>query len=102
MRAWFLKNAFTTEDAFTEFEQLLLPKQSSPLGRGKICQQWKEDIEYEDDDDEFVSPFPMAQPSSGNHWTLQDLTNVLESSESSESSSDYERSLAAVSLSRES
>lgn len=98
MRAWFLKNAFQTAEAFFEFEQLLLPKHSS-YGRGQICQQWKDHVEFEDDDDEFASPFSLAKLSSATNWTLQDLTNVLESPYdmgSNDSSLSSERSLGGV------
>lgn len=98
MRAWFLKNAFTSEDAFIEFEQLLLPKQP-PFGRGTTCQLWREHVEYEENDDEFISTVPMAKPSSGAHWTLQDLTESSIDGERVCSASDPERSLAAVRIS---
>ncbi|KAF5313979.1 hypothetical protein D9611_006871 [Ephemerocybe angulata] len=93
MRAWFLKSAFQTQEAFLEFEQVLLPKHSAH-GKGQIYQQWQEHVEYEGDDDEFISPFSLAKPSATGHWTLQDLTNVLENPTelgSSESSSGPER-----------
>ncbi|TEB34941.1 hypothetical protein FA13DRAFT_1660099 [Coprinellus micaceus] len=94
MRAWFLKNAFTSEDAFIKFEQLLLPKQP-PFGQGPTCQRWREHVEYEENDDEFISTFPMAKPSSGAHWTLQELTESSIDGERVGSASDLERSLAA-------
>jgi hypothetical protein len=99
MRAWFLKNAFTSEDAFIKFEQLLLPKQP-PFGQGPTCQRWREHVEYEENDDEFISTFPMAKPSSGAHWTLQELTESSIDGERVGSASDLERSLAAVRTSR--
>ncbi|KAJ2914864.1 hypothetical protein MD484_g5554, partial [Candolleomyces efflorescens] len=77
MRAWFLMNAFSTQDAFLEFEQLLQPQQVSQE-RTHPHQAWKGHVEFEDDDDEFLSLYPLASTSTGHPWTLQDLTNVLE------------------------
>ncbi|KAJ2931166.1 hypothetical protein H1R20_g5935, partial [Candolleomyces eurysporus] len=96
MRAWFLMNAFNTQDAFLEFEQLLQPQQSSQ-GRMRPQQLWKEHVEFEDDDDEFISSYPLVSTSTGHPWTLQELTNVLENPiavGSTESSSGSDNSFA--------
>lgn len=63
-------------------------------------QLWKEHVEFEDDDDEFISSIPPASTSTGHSWTLHDLTNVLENPiavGSSESSFGSENSFAGVS-----
>ncbi|RXW23471.1 hypothetical protein EST38_g2389 [Candolleomyces aberdarensis] len=96
MRAWFLMNAFNTRDAFLEFEQLLQPQQSSQ-GRIHPHQLWKEHVEFEDDDDEFISLYPLASTSTVHPWTLQELANVLENPiavGSTESSSGSDKSFA--------
>ena len=99
MRAWFLMNAFSTQDAFLEFEQLLQPQQVSQE-RTHPHQAWKGHVEFEDDDDEFLSLYPLASTSTGHPWTLQDLTNVLENPiavGSTVSSSSSDSSFAGVS-----
>lgn len=99
MRAWFLMNAFSTQDAFSEFEQLLQPQQVSQE-RTHPHQAWKERVKFEDDDDEFISLYPLASTSTGHPWTLQDLTNVVENPiavGSTASSSRSDSSFAGVS-----
>lgn len=92
-------NTFFTKDGFLDFEQLLQPQQVFQE-RTHLHQVWKEYVEFEDDDDEFISLYPLASTSTGHLWTLQDLTNVVENPiaiGSTASSSSSNSSFAGVS-----
>ncbi|TFK30516.1 hypothetical protein FA15DRAFT_579745 [Coprinopsis marcescibilis] len=75
--AWYLESAFRTPEAFLEFETLLTSWRSESTNKqtlDSIHRLWKEFVENDDDDDQFLAP-PRLD---GQNWMLHDLTNLLE------------------------
>jgi hypothetical protein len=76
MTAWYLENAFRDRDAFLQFEKNLLPWRTVPSNAG-IRQSWKEIVDDDDADDDFLpSPFMLADITSEQSWNIQDLVDM--------------------------
>ncbi|EAU93050.2 hypothetical protein CC1G_06770 [Coprinopsis cinerea okayama7 len=80
--AWYLKPAFENEGAFLEFEKKLSPWRSSS-SVPSIRQPWKEVVEDEDIDDDFLAPTStLVDLQSNQIWTLQNVIDTASKSAS--------------------
>jgi pre-rRNA-processing protein IPI1 len=73
---WYLTSSFAGPEAYEAFDKLLQPLLHLPNAvSSSRC--WQPEVEPGTGDEDFAQPFDFATASVLNHWTLQDLSELV-------------------------
>jgi hypothetical protein len=77
---WYLASAFTSREAYKAFDKLLQPFLQSAWPSSS-SRYWQPEIEPEKSDEDFAQSFDFAAAALGDQWTLQELSEVVNQSD---------------------
>lgn len=73
---WYLTSSFAGPEAYEAFDKLLQPLLHLPAAASS-SRCWQSEVEPGTGDEDFAQLFDFATASVLNHWTLQDLSELV-------------------------